>query len=102
MMNLTIIIPTLNRSYFLNKLLEYYSHLNFKAAFLILDSSEGKERKKNINVLSKYKNLNLKYKNVRGKPLEVIRKSKKNIKTKYCVFSGDDDFFIKNSLIKII
>ena len=101
-MNLTIIIPTLNRSYFLNKLLDYYFHLNFKAVFLILDSSEGKEREKNINVLSKYKSLNLKYINIRGKPLEVIRISKKNILTKYCVFSGDDDFFIKSGLIKII
>ena len=83
-MKLTIIIPTLNRSNFLNKLLEYYSNLNFKAVFLILDSSEGNE---NINILSRYKELNIKYINIKGKPLEVIRKSKRNIQTKYCVFS---------------
>ena len=101
-MKLTIIIPTLNRSNFLNKLLEYYSNLNFKAVFLILDSSEGNEKKKNINILSRYKELNIKYINIKGKPLEVIRKSKRNIQTKYCVFSGDDDFFVKKSLAKII
>ena len=101
-MKLTIIIPTLNRSNFLNKLLEYYSNLNFKAVFLILDSSEGNEKKKNINILSRYKELNIKYINIKGKPLEVIRKSKRNIQTKYCVFSGDDDFFVKKSLSKKI
>ena len=43
-MKFTIIIPTLNRSNFLYKLLEYYSNLNFKSKFLLLDSSKGKER----------------------------------------------------------
>ena len=75
-MKFTIIIPTLNRSNFLYKLLEYYSNLNFKSKFLILDSSKGKERQQNFDIISRFKNLNLKYVNVDGKPLEVIKKSK--------------------------
>ena len=101
-MNLTIIIPTLNRSNFLIKTLRYYSNLNFKSKFLILDSSKGKERQQNFDIISRFKNLNLKYVNVDGKPLEVIKKSKKYIKTKYCLFSGDDDYLIKSCLLKII
>ena len=101
-MNLTIIIPTFNRSNFLIKTLRYYSNLNFKSKFLILDSSKGKERQQNFDIISRFKNLNLKYVNVDGKPLEVIKKSKKYIKTKYCLFSGDDDYLIKSCLLKII
>ena len=75
-MKFTIIIPTLNRSNFLYKLLEHYSNLNFKSKFLLLDSSKGKERQQNFDIISRFKNLNLKYVNVYGKPLEVIKKSK--------------------------
>ena len=101
-MNLTIIIPTLNRSTSLEEVLRHYSNNNCKAKFLIIDSSQKIIKKNNILICSQYKNLKIRYKNSIGKPLEVIKKNKNLVKTKYCVFTGDDDFLIVKNLKKII
>ena len=101
-MNLTIIIPTLNRNASLEQVLNHYSKNDCRAKLLILDSSQKKIKKKNISICAQYRNLKIIYKNSKGKPLEVIKKNKNLVKTKYCVFTGDDDFLIVKNLKKIV
>ena len=52
-MNLTIILPTLNRSDKLNIWLEYYSLNKYKGKILIIDSSNKIEKKKKFVVIKK-------------------------------------------------
>ena len=40
-MDLTIIIPTKNRLYFLNKILNYYQDVKFDGCLLVIDSSDN-------------------------------------------------------------
>ena len=101
-MNLTIIIPTLNRNVSLDQVLNHYSKNDCRAKLLILDSSQKEIKKRNISICAQYKNLKIIYKNRKGKPLEVIKKNKNLVKTKYCVFTGDDDFLIVKNLKKIL
>ena len=48
-MNLSIIVPTKNRIYYLKKLLNYYSELNYKGNLVILDSSDQNIQKEILN-----------------------------------------------------
>lgn len=98
--NITILVPTKNRSKYIFALLEYYQNNNSKVKILIGDSSSGFDLEKNnesINFFSKdlditwYSCPNL---DVR-KTLTLLAS---RVKTRYCVFSGDDDFFIPSAL----
>ena len=103
-MNLTIILPTLNRSDKLNIWLEYYSLNKYKGKILIIDSSNKIEKKKNLLLLKKFSLLDVSYiflkkKNFRRDLLRIV---KKKTKTKYAVYSGDDDFIFINALKYLI
>jgi glycosyltransferase domain-containing protein len=101
-LNLTIIVPTLNRTIFLKKLLNYYNKFKFSGEILILDSSDGEIKKKNKILCGSYKKLRIKYINIEGHPHEVMKKCINFAKSSYVVFSGDDDYFIVSALEKII
>lgn len=101
-MNLTIIIPTKNRPEFIKKQLIYYRNQNFKGKIIFFDSSP----KKIFNNLKKYIVTN-NYKdaqifNVMGSSFDTFKSKAKMVKTKYVLFSGDDDFYIVKSLSKMI
>lgn len=102
-MNLTIVVPTLNRSEKFANLLKYYSSNKYKGNILVIDSSNIKERKNNIILIKKFSSLKIKYiylskKKYRRDYLKQVQK----IKTKYIVCSGDDDFFLIKSLKYLI
>ena len=102
-MNLTIVVPTLNRSKKFENLLEHYSNNNYKGTILVMDSSNLNEKKNNILSIKKFSSLKIKYvylakKIYRKEYLKYVQR----IKTKYTVCSGDDDFFIVNSLKYLI
>jgi glycosyltransferase domain-containing protein len=101
-LNLTILIPTLNRTIFLKKLLNYYDKFKFSGEILILDSSDGEIKKNNKILCDSYRKLRIKYINIKGYPLEVIKKCINFAKSSYVVYSGDDDYFIVPALEKII
>jgi len=101
-LDLTIIVPTLNRTYFLKKLLNYYDRFKFSGEILILDSSEGEIKKNNKKLCRLKESLNIKYISVKGHPHEVMKKCINFAKSSYVVFSGDDDYFIVSALEKII
>tara|TARA_B100000989_G_C19502918_1_gene455083 strand:- start:441 stop:1466 length:1026 start_codon:yes stop_codon:yes gene_type:complete len=97
--DITIIIPTKNRSNFLKKCIEYYLLNNFKGTLLILDSSNIKENKKNKEIILKNKNkikINIFYKD--DFPTQIIKNFIDEVKTKYCIMASDDDFYVVKTI----
>jgi len=101
-MNLSIIVPTKNRYYYLKKLLSYYSKINYEGNLVILDSSDLEIKKKVLNEINLSNNIRIQYFHDMGLPFGLIKKFINEIDTKYVVFSGDDDYFTKNGLVQCI
>ena len=101
-MNLTIILPIMNRSYFLNRILLYYTILNFKGMIIILDSSNSKILEENRNIIKRYSDLQIKYFKENGSAFVVQKKIMDSIDTDYVTYTGDDDYFLISGLEKCI
>ena len=101
-MNLTILIPTRNRFEYIKKLVAYYSYFNFDGKIFILDSSNNRIFLKTKLYLNKYAGKNIQHYKIIARPSECIKYIIPKIKTKFVCFSGDDDYFIVNGLIKSI
>jgi glycosyltransferase domain-containing protein len=103
---ITICIPTLNRSEFLNRALKYYNLVKFDGIILIGDSSNKVEKDKNKSYIKNYSNLNINYHHYELEEdhhdAMKIYRMLSEIKTPYITFSGDDDFQIPNGLEKCI
>ena len=98
-----IIIFTLNRPDFVIRQLEYYAKVKCPHPIYIGDSSNEENKKKLQAVIKKLdQHLTINY---YAQPENwTIQKSsldlQGNVKEKYCVFSGDDDYQIPNSITK--
>jgi glycosyltransferase domain-containing protein len=101
-MNITILLPTKNRFYYLDRLLDYYKLVRFKGKLIILDSSDQNIRAKIKYKISLLKSLDIKYFHSKGLPCGLMKKYYKFINTKYVVFSGDDDYFTLSGLKKCL
>lgn len=101
-MNLTIFIPLLNSTDQLKKNLEYYSQINFKGNFLIVDSSSVENRKLNLNLIRKNKKLKIKYFTYNHWSMTCLKKYFGYIKTDYFVFQGADDYYLPKGLNQCI
>ena len=102
-MDVSILIPTLNRSDFVLRILEYYKKSFFTGQIIILDSSKNVEKKlnkKNVKKYSKY--LEIDYIWDIGWSFELFKKYQKYIRKNNCIFSGDDDFISIDGLKKSI
>lgn len=98
---LDIVIPTFNRPDYLERILKYYSLTGPFFNFIIADSSNSRNKVNNQKVLSKYKELKIRYIGNFSSSLPQHYKFIKIVpflKSKYCVFCADDDFIISNSL----
>ena len=91
--DLTIIIPTINRSKNLDTQIEHIK--NWGSQIYVLDGTDQKDV--NIEKLSK-KYLNLKYIHDTSGYHKRLMRIKDQIKTKYAMLMADDEFFIKKSL----
>lgn len=92
--NLTLIIPTRNRSKRLRRILEYYSNTEIK--IMICDSSKNKFPKK-------YLRKNVKYFHHKDWPYsKKLLNCIKKVKTKYTLLCADDDFIIPSAIKKCI
>jgi glycosyltransferase domain-containing protein len=104
--NLTIYIPTINRSSFLDRALKYYSLSNFDGTILIGDSSNKTEKDLNKKIIKDYQNLNIDYHhfNLEEDHHDAVKTYRllDHIKTSYITFAGDDDFQVPNGLKKCI
>ena len=101
---ISILIPTRNRSYFLNRALMYYAKMKFKCFFIIGDSStELEEKKSTEKVCNLYKDdLNIKYvhypKDIGfGNKLSEMCNLSSNT---YTAIIGDDDFIVYKGLLE--
>ena len=101
-MDLTILIPTKNRTPFIKKILAYYNAYNFKGKIIFIDSSDEKIFLINQREQKKFKNLDTEIFRVIGFPWQVIKKISNKINTKFVIYSGDDDFLIIETLKKIV
>lgn len=98
-MNLSILVPTKNRYYFISKLLDYYLLINFKGELIILDSSDENIKAKIVEKISLIKEkLKIQYYHSIGLPCALMKKFFNYVKTDYVVFSGDDDYFTPSGI----
>ena len=97
---LTIIIPTMNRSDFLIRLLKYYADTGYKHWILIGDSSNAEHVKKTKNAIKGFKDkLKIIYQECPDlNDAECVQQLIKMISTPYTVFIADDDFLVPNGL----
>jgi glycosyltransferase domain-containing protein len=98
-----IIVPTMNRSGFIRRLLNYYSNCSIKNSIYIADSSDDE---KHINEIKLAINdVSSKLKVVYGHYLNTnIEESKRlildQVTEKYASYCGDDDFLVPGTLTK--
>ena len=104
MSDISLLIPTKNRSSFLSRLLKYYCEVDFKGMIYIGDSSNENYLNKNVNMVKSFNNkLNIihkPYPNV--KPAPCVKLLLELVQTKYSVCCNDDDFLIPAGLDQCI
>jgi glycosyltransferase domain-containing protein len=105
--DLTLLLPTMNRPIFLNRTLFYYSSIQWNGKILIGDSSRGKDRFDNLEVIQLYQNtLDITYYYLPSYDFPhngyCLRKLAEFTKTKYCIYSGDDDFLLPSKISECI
>ena len=89
---ITIIIPTKNRSEYLNKFLIHCQKVfkNFDHSYIIIDGSDAINYKKNIFLLKKFKKLKIIKQRSKGIQIGCCE-ALNYVKSKYVVFLYDDD-----------
>ena len=97
-------MPTKNRFLFLNRVLHYYSNVDFKGIIYIGDSSDTKDLRRNKSLVESLKN-NLKiihkhYPNIN--PPKCTKLLVEQVRTKYSVLCNDDDFLVPDGLERCI
>ena len=99
--NITIICPTFNRPYMLDRTLNYYHKDGFDCRLIVADSSEDRAKELNLKMLSKYdKDLHIDYFALDSE-VDFGRKlyeATKKVQTKYAIIMPDDDFLIRQAV----
>lgn len=101
MSNVTIIIPTYNRSVFLRRLLSYYSRNKVNCKFIIADSSKEQIKEENEKIISSFNDLDINYLNNFANNIKPNVKMIKAINlssTPYSLLCADDDFTSPNAI----
>ena len=101
-MNITILIPTKNRFYFLNKILHYYDKIKFKGTILVVDSSDKNLFEKQAKLIKSFKNIIINHYYSSYNSCHATKEHLDKIKTKYVTWSGDDDYHIIKGLEQCI
>jgi glycosyltransferase domain-containing protein len=101
---LTIIIPTMNRSDFLIRLLQYYKKTNYQYQILIGDSSNSEHVNKTKKALIQLKEtLKISYHEYPNlTDIECTQRLFELVSTPYAVLIADDDFLVPNGLNECI
>jgi len=103
-MELTIIIPTKNRTEFLKRQLIYFEKTNFKGVLLYGDASDSDIYRDNVNLIRKYSsNLNIKHyhdteKSSEQVTIDLIEK----VSTNYVSLLPDDDLILTSAALDCI
>ena len=92
---LTIIIPTKNRLFWIKRILEYYSKNFFLGKLILADSSENHIHLDIIKLTKNYQNLNIKVLYVPNYNCDMaINAACEIIDTEYSVYLADDDLIL--------
>ena len=94
-MNLTILIPTMNRPHYLLRALNYLERVGFKGKVLVGDSSDKETQIPKGNTLVNYLYLPATDYIHDG---ACMKRMLEEVDTDYAVMQGDDDFLIPNGL----
>ena len=96
MENLTIIIPSNNRPFFLRRSINYWNNYNFPV--IIVDGSDETQKK----WVDKNSNRNIQYLYKKTPFPDRLNFAAKAIKTKYCILISDDEFYCASALEKCV
>jgi glycosyltransferase domain-containing protein len=99
--DITIIIPTYQRTAFLKRLLQYYTDVRLMIPLLIADSSQEPAASANQAIIQDMRtHLNLHYQTYDPsmRPETKIAAAVETVTTKYTVLCADDDFLIPNGI----
>lgn len=99
--DLTMVIPTKDRSDFLERLLFYYFLIGFRHKIIIADSSEKRHLIHNKDTIQKtHLKLNISHEifDENLDPKVKIFQSLSHVETPYVVIGADDDFFVPKTL----
>ena len=102
-MKVAILIPTLNRPSFIQRTVMYYDSLKSPHPIYIGDASNTEISENTLSFLKKIKNVEVKYYHWEGLTGEKTTNKlaqEASTECEYCVFQGDDDYFIPTSLTK--
>lgn len=103
-MDITLLIPTMNRPELLQIELQYYRSLAFSGRILIGDSSTksiSKQIQASLKDFSKH--LDVQYRYLPGcEPGEVLRVLGEEVKTAYVAFTADDDFLVPVGMARCV
>lgn len=101
---LTILIPTMNRSDFIIRQLEYYAQSGYKHWISIGDSSDARHLKTTKEALKKFSGqLKIIYYEYPGfNDSQCLKKLIETTQTPYAVYAADDDFLVPEGLEKSV
>ncbi|MBU3170211.1 TIGR00180 family glycosyltransferase [Clostridium estertheticum] len=103
--DITILVPTYNRPYYLNRVLTYINNYkNIKPKVMILDSSKENKKMENKKTISKFENCNIIYNHYSSEInlFEKINNGLTGVDTDYICLCADDDFITEESIIESI
>ena len=103
-MDITIIVPTKNRTRFIKRQLEYYVKSNFTGFIYFGDASDDDIYKKNTEIISQF-NSKLKIKHFHDKEKsseQVTMELAKIVETEYMTLLPDDDLIITSAMVECI
>jgi len=101
MTNCNFVIPTYNRPYYLQRILDYYHKHGSDFNIIVADSSSEENKKLNKKIILSFLNLNIQYLDKYPKEINPHHKFADMVnyaKEKYCVFCADDDFVTPNGI----
>ena len=103
-MDITLLIPTLNRSEFLIRLLHYYKDLNFQGQISIGDSSGEFHLERAKSAIEKLQGgLNILYQEYPGlNDSECMQRQLQSVTTSYVAWVADDDFLVPSALAQCV
>lgn len=103
---LSLAIPTINRSHFLERALTYYSSVGFNGKILIGDSSDNQHKKINRKNIKRFKNLDISYIHLEqtkvSNDAKMLLALSHFVETPYVTFTGDDDFLVPSGANKCV
>ena len=100
----TLIIPT-NRSAVLRRALDYYSQCQAKFNILVADSGSDESKAVNMQTVSSFNDLNVFHIGDYSPKIVMFQKitlALEQVKTKYSVICGDDDFIVPDGINKSV